>query len=277
MISLAIVYLGILVLAPLFSWLERRRPERPAVGPRLRPLDVAYWLVMTPLVTGTLTRAATIGAIGVLAHLIASRAPDAFLAELRAASPLAALPIAFALPLALVVADAVGYFSHRLRHRGVFWPFHAIHHSAEALDALAAARMHPVDDMIDNVLVGGAILLLGFAPEVFLALGPMLFLHTMLTHANVPWDFGPLRFVFVSPAFHRWHHARDRAGARGCNYAGMFSWLDLAFGTFHLPRGEAPDAFGAGVPIPERLLSQLTWPWRQTARVLARTLRDPRG
>jgi sterol desaturase/sphingolipid hydroxylase (fatty acid hydroxylase superfamily) len=268
-ISLAIVYLGLLVLGPLFAWLERRSPERaPPVGPRPRTLDVLYWLVVTPLVTGTLTRAATIGAIGVIAQLTASRAPDGFLAELRAASPLGGLPLLFALPIAMVVADTVGYFSHRIRHHGLFWKFHAIHHSAETLDARAAARMHPIDDMIDNVFVGGAILSLGFANEVFLALGPILLLHTLLTHANLRWDFGPLRFVLVSPAFHRWHHARDRAGARGCNYAGMFSLLDLIFGTFHLPKDEAPRAFGADAPIPETILAQLSWPLRALWREL---------
>lgn len=278
MISLAIVYLGLLVLGPLFFWLERR--GKGAVAGALRPIDVAYWLVMTPLVTGSLTRAATVGAIGVLAHFTRALAPDAFLAELRADSPLGALPLVLALPIALIVADTVGYFSHRIRHRGVFWAFHAIHHSAETLDAQAAARMHPIDDMIDNVLVGGTILVLGFAPEVFLWLGPILLLHTLLTHANLAWDFGPLRYVLVSPAFHRWHHARDRAGARGCNYAGMFSLLDLVFGTFHLPEDEAPAAFGADAPIPETILAQLSWPLRALWRRLWRQLkaaRAPRG
>ncbi|MCB9593005.1 MAG: sterol desaturase family protein [Sandaracinaceae bacterium] len=267
MLSLAIVYAGVALLAPLFALAERRWPER-ASPHRLRALDVAYWLVVTPIVTGVLTRGATMGALGVTAYAVASSDPQTFLARLHAASPLGGLPFAAQLGLALLVADVVGYFSHRIRHRGVFWWFHAIHHSATTLDAQAAARMHPIDDMLDNVLVGGAVLAMGLSPEVFLALGPIILLHTLLTHANVAWDFGPLRWVLVSPAFHRWHHALDRAGARGCNYAGMFSFVDLLGGTFHLPRAEAPEAFGSGEAIPETVLGQLAWPWRALGRSL---------
>lgn len=272
MASLAIVYGGLLLLAPLFAALERRGPERPARA-RLRRIDVLYWLVMTPLVTGTLTRTATLGLVGVAA-LVSEIGPDAVLDRIRAASPIAGLPFALQLAIALVVADVVGYFSHRLRHRGALWPFHAVHHSATELDALAAARMHPLDDLIDNLFVGTAVLALGASPWVFLALGPVILLHTMLTHANVPWDFGPLRYVFVSPAFHRRHHALDRAGARGCNYAGMFAFVDLAFGTFELPRGEPPARFGSGEPLPETLGGHLVWPWRAAWRRLLR--REPR-
>lgn len=268
MLSLALVYGGLAVLAPLAALAERRWPERPAGSPRLRAVDVAYWLVVTPLVTGALTRTATLGTIGVIA-LATSTPPETFLDTIRAASPLGALPLAAQAPLALLVADVVGYFSHRLRHRGALWSFHAVHHSPVELDALAAARMHPLDDLIDNLFVGTSILALGFRPEIFLALGPFILLHTLLTHLNVPWDFGPLRWVFVSPAFHRWHHALDRAGTRGCNYAGMFSFVDLALGTFHLPRGGAPAAFGSGEPLPETILGQLGAPFRAAWRRLA--------
>ena len=65
----------------------------------------------------------------------------------------------------------------------------------------------------------------------------------MLTHLDVSWRFGPLRYVFVSPAMHRWHHARGNTRA---NFAGMFAFIDFAFGTFSLPDGE-PDKFGSHV------------------------------
>lgn len=266
MASLALVYGGIALLAPLFALLERRWPER-SVKARVRGIDVVYWLVMTPVVTGALTRTATLGLVGVVA-LASASAPETFLDGVRAASPIGALPFAAQLPIALLVADVVGYWSHRLRHRGVLWPFHAVHHSATQLDALAAARMHPLDDLIDNLFVGTAVLALGASPEVFLALGPFILLHTMLTHANVPWDFGPLRWVFVSPAFHRRHHALDRAAGRGCNFAGMFSLVDLVFGTFELPRGETPATFGCGEDLPERLVDHLVWPWKAAWRRL---------
>lgn len=206
---------------------------------RLRWLDVSYWIFFTPLVTGVLTRLTSLGAFGLLATFVER--------------PTLSLGFWFELPLALVLADLAGYWSHRMRHSGVLWFFHAIHHSPTRLDALAAARMHPIDDIIDNTLVAIALFVAGFSPGIIFAIGPILLLHIALTHANVPWDFGFLRRVLVSPAIHRAHH---EIGA-GKNYAGMFSFIDVVFGTYAEPSGRA---HGAGHAIPGTLLAQVVWP-----------------
>ncbi len=204
-----------------------------------RRLDLTYWLFFTPLVTGGLTRCTTLGAIALLT-LVVPR-------------PTIGLGLMTELVLALVVADFVGYWSHRLRHSNALWRFHAIHHSPTKLDALAAARMHPVDDVIDNTLVGAFLFAAGFSTETVFAIGPILFLHIALTHANVDWDFGLLRKVLVSPAHHRAHHEIGAAQ----NYAGMFSFIDVLFGTFRKTSG---GSHGAGEPIPESLRAHLAWP-----------------
>ena len=213
-----------------------------------RLLDLTYWFVLTPLVTGSLTRLSTLGAIALLAMAV----------------PRYTLSLGFwiELPLALLLADVAGYWSHRLRHRGALWFFHAIHHSPTKLDALAAARMHPVDDVIDNTLVGASLFVAGFSVETIFAVGPILFVHIALTHADVSWSFGPLRKVFVSPLQHRAHHEIGP----GKNFAGMFSFIDLAFGTYVEPVGRAGRAHGPGEPIPETVSGHLAWPLRQLAR-----------
>jgi len=210
--------------------------------PQARRLDLSYWLFFTPLVTGGLTRLTTLGGIGLLT-----------LALPRATLTLGAWT---ELLLALLLADLVGYWSHRLRHTRRLWRFHAIHHSPTRLDALAAARMHPVDDMIDNTLVGLTLFAAGFSTETILAIGPILFVHIALTHADVTWDFGPLRKLLVSPAHHRGHH---EIGATQ-NYAGMFSCIDVFFGTYAEAAGQP---HGTHEPIPESLLEHLTWPLRR--------------
>jgi sterol desaturase/sphingolipid hydroxylase (fatty acid hydroxylase superfamily) len=85
---------------------------------------------------------------------------------------------------------------------------------------LAAARMHPADDMIGNTLVGLVLYVAGFSVQIIFMIGPIPFLHIALIHANVTWDFGPLRKVFVSPAHHRAHH--EVGDFKNC--AGMFSF-----------------------------------------------------
>lgn len=224
-----------------------RRKMMSAAYSHMRLLDVTYWCFFTPFVTGVLTRLTTLGAFGLLAFLIErSTLSFGFWIEL---------------PLALVYADFVGYWSHRMRHRDLFWRFHAIHHSPTKLDALAAARMHPIDDMIDNTLVGAALFVAGFSPQVIFAIGPILFLHIALTHADVSWSFGPLRKIFVSPQNHRAHHQIGAAR----NYAGMFSFIDVIFGTY----GESDkQEYGSGEAIPESLLGHLMWPLHVTRQRL---------
>lgn len=212
---------------------------------RWRWLDVTYWLFFTPLVTGLLTRLTTLGAIALLAGVLTR--------------PTLSLGFWVELPLALVLADIAGYWSHRMRHRGVLWYFHTIHHSPTKLDALAAARMHPVDDIIDNTWVGASLFVAGFSTETIFAIGPILFLHIALTHANVSWDFGPFKKVFVSPVHHRAHHEIGP----GKNYAGMFSFIDVLFGTYEDTSGRE---HGAGEMIPETLLAHLAWPFQKFSR-----------
>lgn len=145
-----------------------------------------------------------------------------------------------------------------MRHRGALWHFHAIHHSPRKLDALAAARMHPIDDMIDNTLVGMTLFVAGMSAQTIFAIGPILFVHIALTHANVSWNFGFLRKIFVSPAHHRAHH---EIGS-GKNYAGMFSFIDVFFGTYARPTGQP---HGTETVIPESLPAHLVWPFRKRA------------
>ena len=64
-----------------------------------------------------------------------------------------------------------------------------------------------------------------------------------------------LRKVLVSPVHHRAHH---EVGP-GKNFAGMFSFFDLLFGSYQEPTG-APH--GAGEPISESLLAHLAWPFQ---------------
>lgn len=261
-LSLTVVYVGLVVLGAIFTLLERRSPSRD-VGTGSRRLDATYWLV-TPFLTGALTRGATFGLLTILALVLGSE-PDGLLPELGRLSPFASHPLPLAFVEALVLADLVGYASHRLRHRvRTLWLFHAVHHSAKRLDWLAAARMHPIDDLVDNVATSLPVLLLGFDIRVYALLGPFFLLHTILLHANLRWDFGPLRFVLASPAWHRLHHSPE---GEGHNFGGVLSAFDVLFRTFRDPRVIRPSEFGTpSLAIPEDLAGQLAYPLRAALR-----------
>jgi len=71
-----------------------------------------------------------------------------------------------------------------------------------------------------------------------------------------------LRYVLASPAFHRWHHTTEQEGLDR-NFAGLFPFIDVLFGTFYMPRGRQPAAFGIlQDEVPAGLLRQLAYPFR---------------
>jgi len=149
----------------------------------------------------------------------------------------AAQPTALQAVEVIIVADLMFYVVHRLFHVVPWlWKVHQIHHSIEELDWLAAARVHP----IDQILTKGASLLpvfiLGFSEAAIVIFAVLYQWQSMLIHANVRVRFGPLRWVLASPEFHHWHHSNDHA-ARDRNFAGQLPLLDVLFGTLYMPRG----------------------------------------
>lgn len=257
-----VIYGGLAVLGPLFGLLERRAHAAPRPAREVR-VDLAYWL-LTPLFTGVLARLLVFGVLAVLVLACGlEREPYALFDRIQAAMPFARLPLIAQAPLALVVLEFFAYGSHRLRHTRGLWTLHAIHHAPAELRALSAARLHPLDEIMDTLLSQLPVVLLGFSFEVFEVLGPLILLHTLLLHAAVPWSFGPLGYLLASPRFHRRHHARDEPPA---NFGGVLSVFDLAFGTFSLPAAP-PTTFG--VPegdVPEGLAGQLAYPLRRALR-----------
>ena len=90
--------------------------------------------------------------------------------------------------------------------------------------------------------------LLGVPPGQFVLLVAVSQLAESLQHANLKVRFGALRYLFVSPQFHRFHHAigvgHQSPGAvmGGHNFGVLFPWWDLLLGTaryddVYLPTG----------------------------------------
>src|SRR6266849_3555960 len=71
--------------------------------------------------------------------------------------------------------------------------------------------------------------LTGFAPVAWAGIAPLLTILAILIHANVDWDWGPLRSVIASPRFHRWHHTREDEGLDK-NFAGLLPLWDIYSG-----------------------------------------------
>jgi sterol desaturase/sphingolipid hydroxylase (fatty acid hydroxylase superfamily) len=165
----------------------------------------------------------------------------------------------------LLLTDFLLYWIHRAFHFSGFWKYHAIHHSAEQVDWTTSYRFHPINLMLQPSLVAVIIILLGISPEVMAFFVPWDILSAAFVHANVKWTFGPLKYVFATPVFHRWHHGLPGDGGDK-NFAPTFAFFDVLFGTFYMPKGRLPETFGVEDRLfPQGYLGQLIYPFKARA------------
>lgn len=267
--SFVSVLVTLLILAIIFFVIERiagRGSNR--AQPILRKgwfTDVIYWFT-TILLTKPFVRILLILPVGVLMAAKVTSIEGLKLGNYSGYGPLSRQPLWLQAIQIYVLVDFTAYWTHRLFHRGQWWLFHAVHHSSEDLDWLGSLRVHPVNDFVNKLAQATPVLLLGYNPTVTLTSAPILTFYAIFLHANVNWDFGPLRSVIASPVFHRWHHSRDRE-AWDKNFAGLLPLWDILFATYYMPKDRYPENFGICEPMPKGYLGQL---WEPFAWMLRR-------
>lgn len=224
-------------------------------------VDVVWWYFGSTI--GNVFKSIVLAVPFVLMGLVIGLSPEALKrGEYEGFGPLLQLPQWFQILFFLVLFDFILYWIHRLFHTGWWWHFHAVHHSSEELDWLSAVRVHPVSEVISNLISIIPMMALGFNPKLVIPFVPIVGFYAVLVHANVNWSYGPLRLVIASPVFHRWHHSRDR-NAIDKNFGALFPIWDLLFGTLYLPRHLLPQNFGVHERMSEKFWQQLLFPFRQ--------------
>ena len=183
-------------------------------------------------------------------------------ADFRSAA--AELPLVVQVLLAVALGDLAVYAFHRACHRFDFlWRFHAVHHSAEHLDWLAAHREHPLDGLCTQLCQNLPAFVIGLHMPAVAWLIVFRGAWGIFIHSNVKIPIGPFRYLLGAPELHHWHHARCRTEH---NFANLAPWLDVVFGTYHRPEGEETYPLGLTEPHPKGYLAQLIWPvvgWRR--------------
>jgi sterol desaturase/sphingolipid hydroxylase (fatty acid hydroxylase superfamily) len=241
------IALSFAVLAAMFMPLERLFPARRqrVLRPRLA-VDACYFL-------GQYVAWSALS----LAILVAvKRACDAHVPGLWR-DRFAAQPFALRALAAVALGDLLVYGWHRACHASRFlWRFHAVHHSAEQLDWLAAHREHPLDGVTTQLAQNLPAFALGFPLETVAALAAFRGAWGVFIHSNVRLPLGPLRFLVGAPELHHWHHAR----AARHNFANLAPWIDVLFGTYHRPAGPETYALGLDEPFPRGYVAQLVYP-----------------
>ena len=227
--------LNVLLLAALFVPMERLWPLRPEQS-TFRPAwttDTLYFLTSHLFVQVT-------------TFLILAPAQAAFAALEGQAwrEAIAGLPLVVQFFAVLLSADLAEYFIHRAFHVvPVLWRFHAIHHSSIDMDWLAGSRLHIVDVIVTRAIVVFPLFALGFDQRAVAAYLVFVSFHAVFIHANVRFDLRRFEPWIVTPRFHHWHHAKERA-AIDKNFAVHLPWIDRLFGTAYEPAGQWPERYG---------------------------------
>jgi sterol desaturase/sphingolipid hydroxylase (fatty acid hydroxylase superfamily) len=131
------------------------------------------------------------------------------------------------------ILDLADYWRHRLSHRiGWWYGIHSLHHAEEQLTFWSDDRSHVLEDAITYVWLIAVGLAIGVPSMQFPFLILCFRFLGSISHANTRVGYGWLgEHIFVSPQFHRTHHALRAAGRRSCNFGTALSLWDFSFRT----------------------------------------------
>lgn len=232
---LLIVFIAVILLAERF-WPAVPRPFLS----RAHVMDAGYLAIFAIVVLPLLTLVETGFAQEITRH-----------AGFLVLGRLAILPQVLVSALILIGIDAMNWGGHVANHRSLaLWRLHALHHSQEDLSVLTTFRTHPLvhvsylPSLFPALILGAS----GTAPAVAIVVYSCLI---TLPHANLRWTFGRLGRIFVSPAYHRLHHAASFIDDRGTvNFGFVLVCWDQLIHRAAFPTG-VPVATGlSGRPVP---------------------------
>ena len=161
--------------------------------------------------------------------------------------------------LMAAMEDLGYYWMHYACHKvPSLWAFHKLHHSAEIMTPLTAARVHPVELAITGPCKSAAMALLA-APALYIFVGEPTFveifgmnlalwifgaLGNQLHHSHIWISWGPtIERILISPAQHQVHHSIAREHWDK-NFGANFAIWDWMFGTLYATRAREQITYG---------------------------------
>ena len=138
---------------------------------------------------------------------------------------------AFTWILALLVADFLAYWHHRLSHEINFmWASHIVHHQSEELNLTTVFRVSAFA-VINRSFFFIWMPLAGFSPAFTTSAIVFIGLYQFVTHTRLVGKLGFLEYIFVTPSSHRVHHGRNEKYLDK-NYGHVFIFWDRLLGTY---------------------------------------------
>ncbi len=201
----------------LLTWLERRRPLRREVEPKL---------------THT-ARNLTVAAVGAVALQLMERPVALRVAALVERHDLGllkflSLPLWLETVLAVVLLDYTLYLWHVLTHKVPFlWRFHVAHHVDLDLDASTALRFHFGELALSVPWRAAQLIIIGVSPISYSTWQTFVFLSIMFHHSNVELPISLERWLnrlIVTPRMHGIHHSIVREETNSNWSSGLTIW-----------------------------------------------------
>jgi sterol desaturase/sphingolipid hydroxylase (fatty acid hydroxylase superfamily) len=161
-----------------------------------------------------------------------------------------------------------------------FWHFHVVHHSQRDLNLFTDYRYHVFEYVVKQTVYFIPLMMFGIPQAEIVGLSLFLVWHARLYHGNIKANFGPLRYIIVTPQSHRIHHSVEELH-RDRNFGAFLSIWDWMFGTQHPGHLEYPDTGVGDKTFPHEKsisvvslfltpIAQMIYPFRVIGRNLFR-------
>lgn len=148
------------------------------------------------------------------------------------------------IPALFLTLEFFYYWFHRLSHEvRWFWTTHAVHHSIEEMNVLAAYRFGWTGRISMGSIVYTPMCLIGFNPAHVVLMLAINLMYQSWLHTTLIGKLGPLEGVINTPSAHRVHHARN-ADYLDRNHGGVLMIFDRLFGTYVPERDDEAVEFG---------------------------------
>jgi sterol desaturase/sphingolipid hydroxylase (fatty acid hydroxylase superfamily) len=234
------------VLVLVFSAWENYRPAR----------KIDHWAdIKTDLLSFALAVFMNRISSRAVTSLAAAASPKFVLSSIHAVQT---LPSGLKIGLAIVLVDFIIYWLHRAQHRfDWMWRTHAWHHSIEHMYWFAGFRTSFLHSFLYNIPQAMVPMLIFKLSPLETGVGYSIGLFIQFwEHTNVRVNIGPLKWIFITPHYHRIHHSATRN--QGMNLGTTFSIWDRMFGTYVDPN-TMPDSFpmGLGTPVEKERVPRL--------------------
>jgi sterol desaturase/sphingolipid hydroxylase (fatty acid hydroxylase superfamily) len=140
-------------------------------------------------------------------------------------------PLWLQLPLVFMLAELMNWTLHWAKHQnGYLWRFHCQHHKEDQYSVWLVAHTYAPEVLLSGTVISATVLSFGFSK---LALDGYLLFYSIANvyqHSSLPYSLGWLDKLIVNPAYHRHHHAGDRA-----NFGSTLTIWDWVFRSARWP------------------------------------------